>query len=113
MPSHGAVSSIGRVIDSNGKPITGLMSRANRLVDFLAKSAASPHSLPKRTLEKVKTAVKLLQHSAGVLAAAAHGANNFGIEVTLPDGTITTHINVQKASHSVGEARQVHQGLSP
>ena len=91
MPSHGAEHSIGQVLDSNGKPITGLMWRANRLVDFLAKSAASPHRLPKRTLDKVKTAAKSLQHFAGVLGAATHGANNFRVEVTLPDGTITTH----------------------
>ena len=63
------------------------MWRANRLVDFLAKSAASPHRLPKKTVEKVKVAATLVQHSAAVLGAATHRANNFLVEELLPDGT--------------------------
>ena len=41
MPAHGAAHTIGVARDSRGQPITAVMWRANRLVDFLAKSAAA------------------------------------------------------------------------
>ena len=82
---------IGVKVDSNGQPITGIMWRANRLVDFLAKSAASPHRLPKKTVETVKVAATLLQHSAAILGAATHRANNLLVEELLPDGTTAKH----------------------
>ena len=60
MPAHTDVSSIGRVLDSNGAKITPVMWRANRLVDAYAKIAARPRRLQADVFKKLKAYSQLV-----------------------------------------------------
>ena len=88
MPSHGTVDTIRQTLDSNGKAVTSIMWRANRLVDDLAKSAAGAERLPPWIMEGIKNAANLVLYSAARLGTATHGANNHPITVTLENGSI-------------------------
>ena len=76
MPAYGAAHTIWKALDPKGRPITSLMWRSNRLVDELAKAAASPHRLPKWVVIYPKTAAGLLRYHAAKLRFAKHEANN-------------------------------------
>ncbi len=58
MPAHGSAASIGRALKSDGRPVTALEWRANRLVDALAKHAAGFDRVPSKTLEAINHATK-------------------------------------------------------
>lgn len=79
MPSHGLVHTIGKVLDSGGRPIT-----ANSLVDSLAKAAALPHRTS--TTCNVANAAKLVQYQSAKLGVATHEANNHRVEIVLDSG---------------------------
>jgi hypothetical protein len=81
MPSHLSTAAIGSVKDSEGKPITNIMWRANRLVDVLAKKAAGNERLPKWVVCKAANAAKLVQHHAARLGYVTHEANNHKVQV--------------------------------
>eukprot|EP00973_Karenia_brevis_P076524 10631097-Karenia_brevis.AAC.1 len=89
MPAHSATNSIGRSKDSKGMPITALMWRANRLVDVLAKAAASPSRLPAWATTRVQAAAKFVQYNAARLGVATNRANNCAVAVVTDDGTTT------------------------
>ena len=76
MPAHKPVSSIGHVKKSNGKVITAVEWRANRLVDGLAKLAAKSGEAPSSTVELPKSAESLAKFAAAQLGVATHAANN-------------------------------------
>ena len=76
MPSHQAAGGIGSAICSDGKPITSLMWRANRLADILAKQAADKERLPKWVTGQASSAARLVQYQAARLGYATHEANN-------------------------------------
>ena len=82
MPAHQPSRAIGCVKDSNGKPITSIMWRANRLVDVLAKNAASKDRLPKWVVCKAANAAKLVQHHAARIGYVTHAANNHTVQVS-------------------------------
>ncbi len=67
MPSHESAQAIGRARDSNGRPISALMWRANRLVDVLAKKAAAAQRLPRWVTRTVEYGARLTQHHAARL----------------------------------------------
>ena len=89
MPAHGAQSSIGRVLKSDGKPVSPVEWRANRLVDLLAKSAVVPHRLPVSARILIDTAAEALEYSLAKLGAVTYAANNFLLSTVLGDGTTT------------------------
>eukprot|EP00973_Karenia_brevis_P022171 3050471-Karenia_brevis.AAC.1 len=70
MPAHGSAAAIGSAKDSRGWPIDAAMWRANRLVDILAKAAASRHRLPAWATNEVQNASKLFAHQAARLGKA-------------------------------------------
>ena len=87
MPAHQPLSAIGNATLSNGKVLSGVDWRANRLVDALAKAAAETVRAPRPLrclLESGRAAVK---HRAAVLAVVTHAANNFKEPVLQPDGS--------------------------
>ena len=90
MPAHGAAHTIGHALDSRGKPIIGLMWRANRLVDVLAKSVASTSRLPRWATAKVQSSAKLVQHHAARLGTVTYEANNYVATHTLDNGEVVT-----------------------
>ncbi len=88
MPSHGPIHSIGRALASDLKPITPIMWRANRLVDILAKGAASPLRVPSWATKAVATVATLVEYHIAHLAVVTHAANNHKIDTVKPDGTV-------------------------
>ncbi len=89
MPAHGAVSTIGRVLDSNGSRITSVEWRANRLVDALAKAAAQPDRVPPQLIELIDAAAEAVEFYAAKLGRVTHEANHYKVDTVLPDGTTT------------------------
>jgi len=89
MPAHTTQGSIGRLVASDGKPITAVQWRANRLVDMLAKSAARPYRLPAAAGKILDTAAEAVEFSLAKLAAVTYAANHCKVDAVLPDGTTT------------------------
>ena len=90
MPAHQTASCVGNRTKSDGTLITSLEWRANRLVDGLAKLAASDGATPASTATLLGSAEALVRHSAAVLGAATHNANNYQEEY-VSDGGTTRH----------------------
>ena len=86
MPAHQPESSIGRACKSNGRTLTALEWRANRLVDTLAKAAANKGAPPRSHVQLLVSAEALVKHKLGQLGAATHAANNFEEETLLDSG---------------------------
>jgi hypothetical protein len=121
MPAHGAAHTIGKVVDSKGIPITNLMWRANRLVDELAKAAASPHRLPKWVVDYPKIAATFVRYHAAKLGFATHEASNHKTTIMVDGGRIFDRIirdstaerpNWSLRKKRVGKKRPVEE-LSP
>ena len=87
MPAHQSVAAIGVACKSDGKPITSLEWRANRLVDAVAKNEATRGAAPQATIDLINSATALVKHSAAQMGTATHFANNHVTESTLEDGT--------------------------
>ena len=82
-----ALSATSSATLSNNKLLSGVDWQANRLVDALAKQAATSVQAPRAVrclLESGRAAVK---HVAALLAVVTHAANNHKVTVQLPDGT--------------------------
>ncbi len=92
MPSHESVRAIGRAKDSHGRPITSVMWRANRLVDALAKRAASEYRLPTWALRQVDTAAQLVKYQAAKLGVVTHRVNNCRASQILDGGATVTKL---------------------
>ena len=90
MPAHQSASAIGRAMKSNANPVTARDYRANRLVDGLAKLAASEGAAPKDTIRLIDSAECLVRHAAAQLAVATHNANNSKALKTKEDSTVVT-----------------------
>ena len=86
MPAHTSQAAVGHAKDSKGNRISSIWWRANRLVDFLAKSAASPLRVPKWFCNALQDANDLCRHNAAKLGQVTHAANNFKKEVTTDGG---------------------------
>jgi hypothetical protein len=112
MPAHQALSAIGEKSLSNGKLLTGVDWRANRLVDALAKLAAATVRAPREVrclLESGKAAVK---HAAAMLAVVTHRANNHMVPVQRPDGTWGTRV-ARDAQQPARHSRKVRRPPKP
>ena len=90
MPSHTSPGSIGHVLTSDGTLLTPLEWRANRLADWLAKSAAEPLRVPRAARRFIDVAAQALEYGLRRLGAVTHAANNLRVQVTLPNGDVTT-----------------------
>jgi hypothetical protein len=121
MPAHGAAHTIGKAVDSKGMPITNLMWRANRLVDELAKAAASTHRLPKWVVDFPKIAATFVRYHAAKLGFATHEANNHNTTIMVDGGMIVDKImrdstaerpNWRLRKRKVGKKRPAEE-LSP
>ena len=99
MPAHQAHSAIGHRVKSNGKTLTSLEWRANRLVDAIAKNESARGQAPQATVDLLVSATALVKHSAAQTGAATHFANNFTTSVQLENGTIISKVirDVQEA----------------
>ena len=92
MPAHQPLSAIGEGTLSNGKLLTGIDWRANRLVDALAKLAAATAQAPKEVICLLESGKAAVKHAAAMLAVVTHRANHHEVPVQRPDGTWGTRI---------------------
>ena len=76
------------MLKSNGKALTCLEWRANRLVDAVAKNESARGQAPQASVDLVTSATALVQHTAAQLGAATHFANNHVTSVMLENGKI-------------------------
>ena len=84
-PAHHTWRSVGEVKGSNGRRLSPVDWRANRLVDKLAKTAAAALQHPKHVLELLPSADAAAAHAACLLGVVTHAANHH--EVTETDDT--------------------------
>jgi hypothetical protein len=87
MPSHRTVASIGNVRKSNGKFITALDWRANRLVDKLAKLGAQQHCVPDLAVDKYNAAMAAAEYFAALVGTVTFKANHHLVQVTRRSGS--------------------------
>ena len=92
MPSHESVEAVGRLRDSQGRPITSVMWRANRLADALAKKAASEHRLPSHALHQVEASAQLVRYHAAKLGVVTHSANNHHVPMVDESGATVVKV---------------------
>ena len=83
MSAHQTRNMIGQTVFSNRPRLILQDSRANRLVDVLAKKPAAFHQLTKQAADTTASATKLAQLSLAQLASVTHSANR--LEVTSVD----------------------------
>ena len=105
MPAHQGVGAIGTALKSNGRPITPLEWRANRLVDAIAKFEASRGMAPQTTVDLLTSATALVRHTAAQVGAATYLANNQSEPCQLASGKI-----VQRTIRDVQEAPKKVKG---
>ena len=113
MPAHQPLSAIGSAVLSNGKLLSGVDWRANRLVDALAKQAATTVRAPREVrclLESGRAAVK---HAAALLAVVTHAANHHKEPVQRRDGTWSTRCMRDAQQPAAGTRRQPRQVKPP
>ena len=88
MPAHNSASSIGRALRSDGKVVTALNWRANRLVDFLARLAANEHAAPRLATSIYRQAARAAEYAAAFLGTVTYRSNHHDVEITRPNGTM-------------------------
>ena len=74
-------------LTSEGHPMSWRQWRANRLVDIVAKFAASRSRLPPHVMRWMHTADNLHQHQAALLGVVTHAENHLERLVEGPGGT--------------------------
>lgn len=105
MPAHQSMASVGEAKLSNGHRLTTIDWRANRLVDALAKAAASERQPPPAIERILAWAHSAVRHSAKLLARVTHAANNHEVVGIGPTGEPTS----RTIRDSVDAPRQVRQ----
>ena len=88
MPSHGSALTIGVSKRSDGRVVSPMDWRANRLVDALAKLAASSDMVDAGLVLKVERAARAVEHAVARLGHSTYAANHFPTTKTLDDGTV-------------------------
>ena len=92
LPAHQTTAAIGVQLLSNKRRFSAIDWRANRLVDALAKLAASERRAPVAIIRLLKSAKAAALHAAALLGQMTHAANNHRIIDTRPDGSQVTRV---------------------
>jgi endonuclease/exonuclease/phosphatase family metal-dependent hydrolase len=87
MPAHQTLAAIGTRRLSNGKLLTAVDWRANRLVDVLAKQAAATREAPRAVSLLLKSAQAAVRHASALLGRVTVAANHHEVSTTQEDGT--------------------------
>ena len=90
MPAHGAASSIGKKLKSNGHPVNAIDWRANRLVDFLARLAACTDQVPHSATKLYRQVLGAAEYFAASLGAVTFAANHYHKEVMNGEGKLVS-----------------------
>jgi hypothetical protein len=88
MPSHCTTASIGTTVKSNGRTVTAMDWRANRLVDKLAKNAARAHCVPDLAVNTFEQALCAAEYYAALAGTVTYAGNHFAVDVVRRNGTI-------------------------
>ena len=86
MPSHASLAAIETSLKSDGRPVTAIEWRANRLDDALAKAAAGNDPLCCAVAKVFGEAEALVKHEAAVLGVVTYAANHRIVEIVMPEG---------------------------
>jgi len=104
MPAHQSSAAVGVKVLSDGRKLSWIDWKANRLVDALAKQAAAQRQAPAAILRILKSAQPAVRHSAALLGRVTHAANHCQIEVVLADGRRVPQI-CRDAQQHTGQRR--------
>ncbi len=108
-PAHLSLQAVGERMLSNGRRMTIIDWRANRLVDALAKLAASEGKLPKTLLRVLQDAGIAVVQSAKLLGRVTFAANNFPGTVQNEDGT-TSAVTLRDAQEAPSDRKRKKGG---
>ena len=92
LPAHKSPSAIGTVLRSDGKYVTAIDGRANRLVDHFARLAALQYGVPELGSMLFKQAQHAAEYFAAFLGTVTYAANHRTIEVTKPSGAVVQQV---------------------
>ena len=92
MPAHQTQASIRSVTRSDGRLLSCIDYRANRLVDALAKGAAAAQRSRPDIRNLVRSAGQAAQHAVALLGVVTRAANEHRTEVTDANGVTTTAV---------------------
>jgi len=92
MPAHQTLAMIGEKKLSNGRRLSCIDWRANRLVDSLAKQAAAQKQLATDVSKALDSGAAAVKHSVMLLGRVTHAANNHQRVSIGLDGETTTAI---------------------
>ena len=112
MPAHKSASAIGQFFKSDGRSMTAIDWRANRLVDSLARLAACRHAVPNLAVELFKGAQQAAEYCAALLGTVTFASNNCKVQIVKPNGDLSIAIRRDSApgkrpsNFSKPEARQ-------
>ena len=87
MPAHQPLAAIGTRQLSNGKLLTAVDWRSNRLVDALAKQAAATREVPMAAALLLKSAQTAVRHASALLGRVTVAANHHEVSTPQEDGT--------------------------
>lgn len=88
MPAHCSVAALGIRIKSDGRPVSALDWRGNRLADYLARLAAQLVSIPNLAVLILEQFRRATEYCAASLGVVTHAANNHSISVIREDGKV-------------------------
>jgi len=91
MPAHTSHAAVGVATRSDGRPVSYLDWRSNRLVDKVAKAAAARGRAPLAQRRLVAEAHQAVEFSAALLGLTTHAANNY----------LTTEWRADGSAHSL------------
>jgi len=87
MPAHTTRAAVGVALRSDGRPVSYLDWRTNRVVDKVAKAAAARGRAPLAQRQLVTEACQAVEFSAALLGMTTHAANNYVTTEWRPDGS--------------------------
>ena len=87
MPAHQPLAAIGTRRLSNGRLLTAVDWRSNRLVDLLAKQAAATREAPRAVSSLLKSAEAAVRHASALLGRVTVAANHHEVSTKQEDGT--------------------------
>ena len=90
MPAHLPITAIWNATRSDGKVITPVDWRANRLVDALAKAAAATRQAPSESRDMIKAALGTLRFAGLRLGIVTFWANNLPVQAHGENGSTHT-----------------------
>ena len=108
LPAHQSSAAIGNRLLSNGREMSAADWRANRLVDALAKQAASIRQAPQAITSIIGSGRAASRHAAALLGQVTHAANHCQVSEELPDGTIVVKTRRDTAPRPRGGATNLN-----